>query len=270
MEAELDPYGCGCYDAQLRAWIPNDCRQERRWSRTGQCARLSGVDGRGFVTYISVSDLDPAELDALIARQRDVYAVQGQAVEWKLHGHDQPADLADRLRAAGFEPEEQETVLVGLAEPLADADPPLPIGIRLREVTERADLDRIATMETAVWDADRSFLAAAPGAGTRRGSRGHRLWWSPRPIPVRSCARDGFGMSGVRPSEPCGAGPPCRRGEGEASTRPWSAIRAHLAARRGHNLLQVDASDDSRPILQRAGFVAVTTTTPYVFTPLPA
>jgi hypothetical protein len=29
----------------------------------------------------------------------------------------------------------------------------------------------------------------------------------------------------------------------------------------------VDASDNSRPILERAGFVPVTTTTPYVHTP---
>jgi hypothetical protein len=31
--------------------------------------------------------------------------------------------------------------------------------------------------------------------------------------------------------------------------------------------LQVDASEDSRPILEGLGFVAVTTTTPYVWTP---
>ena len=46
------------------------------------------------------------------------------------------------------------------------------------------------------------------------------------------------------------------------------AYRAHLATEPAAiALLQVDASDDSRPILQRCGFVAVTTTTPYVFTP---
>jgi hypothetical protein len=43
--------------------------------------------------------------------------------------------------------------------------------------------------------------------------------------------------------------------------------RARLAVERGYSYLQVDASDNSRPILERAGFVAVTTTTPYVHTP---
>ena len=32
--------------------------------------------------------------------------------EWKLHGHDRPADLPERLRAAGFVPEDMETVLI--------------------------------------------------------------------------------------------------------------------------------------------------------------
>jgi len=46
------------------------------------------------------------------------------------------------------------------------------------------------------------------------------------------------------------------------------AYRARLAVARGYSHLEVDASDDSRPILQRLGFVPVTTTTPYVFTPV--
>jgi hypothetical protein len=40
-----------------------------------------------------------------------------------------------------------------------------------------------------------------------------------------------------------------------------------LAAQRGLQYLQVDASDDSRPILERLGFVAVTTTTPFIWSP---
>jgi len=40
-----------------------------------------------------------------------------------------------------------------------------------------------------------------------------------------------------------------------------------LAASRGVPYLYVDASPDSRPILERLGFVAVTTTTPYVWSP---
>jgi len=45
------------------------------------------------------------------------------------------------------------------------------------------------------------------------------------------------------------------------------ARRAQLAVARGVRYLQVDASDDSKPILLRLGFRAVTTTTPYVWSP---
>jgi hypothetical protein len=45
------------------------------------------------------------------------------------------------------------------------------------------------------------------------------------------------------------------------------AYRARLAAKRGFKYLQVDASDDSRPILERLGFTTVSSTTPYVWSP---
>ncbi len=232
----------------------------------GPVLRLSGVDERGFVTYISVKDLSPAELDALIARQRDVFAEQSLAVEWKLHGHDEPADLADRLRAAGFEPEEQETVLIGLAEPLADADPPLPHGVRLREVTERVDLDRIAAMESAVWGEDRSFLATALERELATDPSGTTVVVAESASGEVVCAGWIRYVRGTAFGTLWGGSTlPAWRGQG--IYRALVGYRAHLATTGGHSLLQVDASDDSRPILQRCGFVAVTTTTPYVFTP---
>jgi GNAT superfamily N-acetyltransferase len=63
---------------------------------------------------------------------------------------------------------------------------------------------------------------------------------------------------------------------GGATTPAWRrrgiyravvAYRANLAAARGFRYLQVDASDDSRKILERLGFVPVTTTTPYIWSP---
>ena len=54
---------------------------------------------------------------------------------------------------------------------------------------------------------------------------------------------------------------------GRGIYRALVAARARLARAHGVRFLQVDASDDSRPILERLGFVAITTTTPYVWTP---
>ncbi len=49
--------------------------------------------------------------------------------------------------------------------------------------------------------------------------------------------------------------------------RALVAERAQRARQRGFRYLQVDASDESRPILERLGFIAVTTTTPFTWTP---
>ena len=58
---------------------------------------------------------------------------------------------------------------------------------------------------------------------------------------------------------------PAWRGRG--IYRSVIAHRANLATARAIRYLQVDASDDSRPILERLGFVTVTTTTPYIWSP---
>ena len=50
-------------------------------------------------------------------------------------------------------------MVVGPIAPLAAALPVPPEGVRLREVTARADLDRIAAMEAAVWNEPRGWLA---------------------------------------------------------------------------------------------------------------
>ena len=50
---------------------------------------------------------------------------------------------------------------------------------------------------------------------------------------------------------------------GRGVFRSLVAYRAALASARGFRYLQVDASPDSRAILQRLGFVELSTTTPF-------
>jgi hypothetical protein len=49
--------------------------------------------------------------------------------------------------------------------------------------------------------------------------------------------------------------------------RALVAQRARIAVERGIDYLMVDASDDSRPILERLGLHPVTTTTPWIWRP---
>ncbi|RKN49439.1 GNAT family N-acetyltransferase [Micromonospora endolithica] len=253
------------YDSQLRARVPDPLPAGVTVERDGPLVRTMGLYHGGFLSYRDLGGLSGAELDALIARQVEVFRARGEAVEWKLHGHDEPADLPDRLRAAGFVPEPEETVVIGPVAPLAAALPVLPEGVRLREVTARADLERIAAMEAAVWNADRSQwaaglereIAADPQSLTvvvaEAGDEVVSAGWV-RYVPGTAFATlwGGSTLATWR-----------RRG----IYRALVAHRARLAAQRDRTLLQVDASAESRPILQRLGLVPVTTTTPYVYTP---
>jgi GNAT superfamily N-acetyltransferase len=271
---ELDPVALReAYDTRLRTFVPAHLPAGMEVDTDGPLIRLT--DDGGFVTYRSVESLTPSDLDALIARTRDFYADRGMDVEWKFHGHDRPADLPERLVAAGFEPEQEEVVLVGLAAPLADPDPPLPAGVRLREVTDRADLDPIDDLKVAVWGGDHSDqagalereIAADPSgitvvsASTAGGAGQHSTEVGPivSAAWVRYIPGTGFATLWG------GATRPDWRGRG--IYRALVAYRAWLAVERGYTYLQVDAMPMSRPILERLGFVAVTTTTPYVFTP---
>jgi ribosomal protein S18 acetylase RimI-like enzyme len=249
----------------LRAHVPSRLPEGARVERDGPIVRFVDLDQRGFVTYVDLDGLTGPALDALIARQRDFFAARGEGVEWKLHAHDVPPDLPDRLKAAGFSPEDEETVLVGLAGPLAAAPVEDVEGVRLREVTARADLDRIMAMEFEVWGVDRSWQAEALEL---------EIAADPELITVVVAeAGDSVVCAGwVRYVEGTdfatlwgGATHPAFRKRG--IYRAVLAHRARLAVARGKTYLQVDASDDSRPILQRLGFVALTTTTPYVFEP---
>jgi GNAT superfamily N-acetyltransferase len=253
------------YDSQIRPEIPDPVPAGVTVERDGPLVRILGLDHGGFLTYRTLDGLAGAELDALIARQVELFRQRGESVEWKLNAHDEPADLADRLRAAGFVPEDRETVLIGPVAPLAGAIPVLPEGVRLREVTSRADLERIAAMEQEVWQADRSHLvtglekeiAADPQSITvvvaEAGDRVVSAGW------VRYLANTGFAS--------LWGGSTLQQWRHRGIYRALVAYRARLADQRGKALLQVDASEDSRPILQRLGFVPVTTTTPYVYTP---
>jgi GNAT superfamily N-acetyltransferase len=253
------------YDAHLRAWAPDPAPADVRVEHDGPLTRIVGLDQGGFLTYVDLAGLDGAALDELIARQRDHFAAAGMSVEWKLHGHDRPADLADRLRAAGFVPEKTETVVVGPVAALAATLPVLPEGVRLREVRARTDLDRIAAMEEAVWGDDRGWLADGLEKELAADAQG---------LTIVVAEADGVVVSAGWVRYITGTGfatlwggstlPQWRR---KGIYRALVTYRARLADARGFTLLQVDASDDSRPILERLGFVPLTTTTPYVFTP---
>ena len=252
------------YDEQLRAQVPDRLPKGVSVERDGPLLRFHGLGGRGYVVYRDLGGLEGAALDALIARQVRVFAERGERFEWKLHGHDLPEDLPQRLHAAGLVAEEEETVVIAPVAEIAGR-PRLPEGVSLRDATSRRDLDRIAATEQTIWGSDHGWLAESLEA--ERDADPDAL-----AIIVAEAGEEIVCAGWVRFTRGTefatlwgGATLPAWRRRG--IYRATVAYRANLAAQRGLRFIQVDASSDSRPILERLGFTAVTTTTPYVSPP---
>jgi hypothetical protein len=247
------------YDDHLRP-AEATILEEGAWAEAdGPIIRIVG-DRRGFISSPRDLGISGAELDALIARQRDFFAARGESVEWKTRGHDLPADIPERLLAAGFQPEDQETIVISPAAGQA-AEPVLPAGVQIRQVTSDAGMRRIAEMETTVWGQDLTWL-------------GENLIARKEHLAVFVAEADGQVVSAAWLAFKYGnqfgglwGGSTLAEWRGQGIYRALVRRRAQLAVEKGIQYLQVDASDDSRPILERLGFTAVTTTTPYVWSP---
>jgi GNAT superfamily N-acetyltransferase len=253
------------YDAQLRAVVPDPLPDGLRVERDGPLLRFIGYGSGGGIGYRDLGGIDGAELDELIARQVGVFAARGEAFEWKLHGHDQPDDLPQRLVEQGFVPDDLETVMIAPVAEIA-GDVVLPDGVSLRAVTDRVDLDRIGAMEEAIWNDGRTGWLADSLEAEQVADRGAIAIVVAESADAFVCAGWVRFVSGTDFATLWGGGtlPGWRR---RGIYRALVAHRANLAAERGFRYLQVDASSESRPILERLGFVAVTTTTPCIWSP---
>lgn len=253
-----------------------DSRMRRGISRETPAARIEQSPGivrqsgpESVWNGIVWSDLDPTGADAVIAEQVRHYAGLGQDFEWTMYGHDRPADLGERLTAAAFTPEEPETLMVAELGDLTRrmADTAEPAYIELREVTDEAGVAQVVAVHEEAFGTD----------GTRLGRRIlAQLTESPdtlkvhlaiahhegREVPVCASRMElypGTGFAGLW------GGGTLAAWRGRGVYRALVAHRARIAAGLGYEYLRVDASDQSRPILERLGFAVLTTMTPYQY-----
>jgi GNAT superfamily N-acetyltransferase len=248
------------YDAEVRGTLASRAPASWRVEQDGPLVRcVTGRDGFAMLTH-DAGGLDAEQLAALVARTVDFFGRHGVGFEWKTFDHDRP-DLVPLLVEAGAVPEPHEALVLGETRLLA-AEPHLPAGLVLREVREPSDLERIAALETEVWGADWSWLAADLADRVAEREPAHvfvvedagRVVSAAWLVPLA-----GSPVAGLWGGSTLAA----YRGRGVY--RALVAARARLALTLGYTVLQVDASDDSRPILERLGLQTVGGTVPYVF-----
>jgi hypothetical protein len=277
----LDPAALlGRYDEQERAGL--HARDGETTERVGGVQRTVFAADQGFVTAL---DLDETTADDAIREQVAFFAAlddgRGRRFEWKVYGHDRPADLGARLEAAGFEPEDVEALVIGSTGDVlaATEGTELPAGARMREVDDATledDARRVADLHTEVWGEPIPGYAERLVHDKRADPRGVRLYVVETDDDQRrvlSAAR-----LEMRPSAESGGAPLSDFAGlwGGATVADWRGrgiyrslvrLRAQHAAQAGVPYLQVDASPDSRPILERLGLVQVDWTRPYVWSP---
>ncbi|HEV2674553.1 MAG TPA: hypothetical protein VGV37_08430 [Aliidongia sp.] len=240
------------YDAEMRAEPPPEPGVSRVWS--GGVLRTTGQ-----YHCIGYSTLAGCDVDREIATQAAFFRMLGATVEWKVYGHDRPADLEDRLARAGFVAEPTEHLMVLDLQAGGFDDLP-PDGIDLRQVRSAAALDDYVLAVGTAFDRDESRTVEAYGTRLADPTLALLVAYDGQcPIaagrlemPPGRCFASLWGGGTV----------PGHRGRG--IYRAMVAARAWEALWRGYRYLTVDARDTSRPILEQLGFVELTTVTGWV------
>ncbi|MFF3319772.1 GNAT family N-acetyltransferase [Streptomyces sp. NPDC003035] len=251
------------YDRRLRLGARPD-GPGMRVERVGPVVRQTGPAHAWNGILWSGLDESGADVDAAVAEQIRHFTALGLPFEWKVYGHDRPADLGARLLAAGFTAEDQETLMVAEAASLLAAVS-LPEGVELVRVTDAAGVKRVTEVH------DRAFGGDSSHIGRQLLDR---LATAPDTVAAVLAMAGDEPVSAARlelypGTEFAGlwGGGTVEAWRGKGLYRALVAFRTRIAVERGHRFVQVDAADTSRPILQRLGFTALTTTTPFVYVP---
>lgn len=223
---------------------------------------------RGFVTYRDLDGAGGEALDALIGAAVAHFAgIPGvDRFEWKTRGHDAPRDLADHLVRAGLVADDPETVMIGEAALLA-ADLRTPDGVRVRRAGDGADLAAdvvaVGVLHREVFGPDSPDQDAQLIARLREPDAAVELWLAEADGAVVSAGR----LDLVRGTRFAGLFGGATRADQRhrGLYRALTAARAASALARGASLVYAECTGFSRPILERSGLVAVTTTTPWTW-----
>jgi len=248
------------YDTQLRG--DSETPNAIRVSRLGPLRLVTFAGGNGFISYQNLSGADSDAVRRLVPEALHHFISDPgiERVEWKTRGHDRAPALYETLADNGFIADEPESIMVGEALGLA-VDVPLPDRVTLRRVTEEKDVRAMSAMQDEVFGEPVSEDMA--NALVRRLSLadGMELWIAESEGEIVSAGR----LEPVPDSDFAGiwGGATRVQWRGRGIYRALTAARARSALAMGRTLIHSDSTDYSRPILERSGLIAVSTTTPY-------
>ncbi len=260
--ARIDPEAVrGTFDLQVRRGLDDDSTgvvveaspQFVRWTATN-----------GGWSEVAWSHLDPTCAEDVITAQIRHFAERDQSFAWRLYDYDQPPDLGDRLLNAGFSVAGHSTLVVADVQSVSTTVE-LPDRVRLVPVDDEAGVNRLIEVHEKVFGTDHSHL---------RRSIMTQLEHSPLVAALVVAMVDDLAVSSARveflPARIFASlwgGGTLSDWRGRGLYRALVAYRAQLAKERGYKYVYATSSSESRPILERLGFVAVSAITTYSWTP---
>jgi GNAT superfamily N-acetyltransferase len=251
------------FDREMRA-DPPDIGPAYRLERVAGATFYAGPSPEAGHNTIEHSALDETSadgcIDAVIARFRAL----NHCAEWKVHGHDRPADLDARLLAKGFERGGRETLMVREVE--EDRQAVLaPDGIELRRIADPAALADLVAVENGVWGEDNAWLGKVLAGEMTRDPESVAIFIAyagSKPV-----STGWIRFHGRRAFATLWGGSTLAAFRSRGIYRCLVETRAALARTRGARYLAVEASADSRPILTRNGFRPLSVIDSYIWKP---
>lgn len=207
---------------------------------------------------VAWSSLDEATADEVIAAEVAHHREQKTSFEWKLYGHDRPADLLARLQRQELVAGATEAVMV---YDLSEGPPPCAIGdCVVKQITRPDQIEHFRRVAEEALRKDYSFTCGQLADALARGSTqhlGYVAYVGAEPVAIGRLYTHPLsafgGLYGGTTRETCR-----RRG----FYRALVASRAADAIELGARYLMVDALPTSQPILERLGFQRLTDTIP--------
>jgi hypothetical protein len=204
--------------------------------------------GEGAIIY---SQLTEANAEDIIREQVSYFESIGQDFEWKVYDYDRPSDLKERLGSSGFIVEEAEAIMV---LDLEDAPEILwqPVHQNVQRILYPEKISDALTVEQQVWDEDFSWLDHYLGEALRNYPEQMSVYVAYIDEQPASTAWIYFPKHSQFASLWGGSTVSGFRKQGLYTA--LLAVRAQEAKARQVRYLTVDASDMSRPILEKFGF----------------
>jgi hypothetical protein len=218
--------------------------------------QISLTNEEGLIIF---SEMDDSCADAVIEEQITYFGQIKQRFEWKVFDFDQPFDLKAKLRVRGFTIEEQEALMVvdlSAGNQLLN----IPINREIKRITDEKGINDIVRLEDEVWGVSHHEL------GLRLIQDLHdeavQLTVYAAYVGGRAVSAAWMYLHEGTPFASLWGGSTLPEFRKRGIYSSLLGIRTQDAAAGGYQLVMVDASPMSQPILEKYGFHCLARSTP--------